>query len=205
MREIAVQFERIEQQFYSLKNSEAIGKDSIAEATRIIHVFDAEADIAEVFDKVRDRQRTRLLVRAAYHRCINEDTRHLWAYIESMPIVFQYEVKVAATEAQSERTATLAVRFSPVSLKSPERLANQEPFLLYAVYASEIAPPEDVLGVSWMLLTSEAVTSMAEAARILRWYTYRWHVEEYHKIINLDVKLKNIVLQPKVWKHCLGF
>ena len=115
-------------------------------------------------------------------RCINEETRHLWAYMESSKIAFQYEVKVAATEEQPERTATLAVRFSPVSLKSPERLGNQEPFLLYAVYASEINPPEDVTGVSWMLLTTEAVTSAAEAATILRWYTYRWHVEEYHKI-----------------------
>jgi len=80
MEEIAAQFDRIEKQFYSLKNPEDIGKDSINSATRIVHVFDAEADIAEVFDKVRDRQRTGLLVRAAYDRCVNEDTRHLWAY-----------------------------------------------------------------------------------------------------------------------------
>jgi len=100
-----------------------------------------------------------------------------------MPIAFQYEVKVAATEEQPERTASLAVRFSPVSLKSPERLACKEPFRLYAVYASEINPPEGVSGICWMLLTTEAVMSAAEAATILRWYTYRWHVEEYHKII----------------------
>ncbi len=119
MSEIAAQFERIEKKIDDIKKSEAIGSESIASATRIVHVFDAEADIAEVFDKVRDRTRTGLLVRAAYDRCINEDTRHLWAYMESSKIAFQYEVKVAATEEQPERTATLAVRFSPVSLKSP--------------------------------------------------------------------------------------
>ena len=46
MEEIAAQFEKIEKPFDCLKNSEAIGKESIEEATRIIHVFDAEADIA---------------------------------------------------------------------------------------------------------------------------------------------------------------
>jgi len=65
MREIAAQFGRIEKQYDSLKNPDAKGIDSIEEATRIVHVFDAEADIAEVFDRVRDQKRTGLLVRAA--------------------------------------------------------------------------------------------------------------------------------------------
>jgi len=37
--------------------------------------------------------------------------------------------------------------------------------------------------VSWMLLTTESVITMADAQLILRWYTYRWRVEEYHKIL----------------------
>ena len=138
-------------------------------------------------------------------RCISKDTRHLWAYMESMPIAFKYEVKVAATEEQPERTASLAVRFSPVSLKSPERLANQKPFLLYAVYASEIDTPEGVPGICWMLLTTEAVTSAAEAAKILRWYTYRWHVEEYHKILKSGCQVEKYRLAAKSMEALLGF
>jgi hypothetical protein len=29
-----------------------------------------------------------------------------------------------------------------------------------------------------MLLTTEVVTDVEKAAEILRWYSYRWHVEE---------------------------
>jgi hypothetical protein len=86
--------------------------------------------------------------------------------MESKPIAFNYEVKVASKEEQPERIASVAVRFSPVSLKAPEPLASQEPFRLYAVYASEIEPPSDIPGICWMLLTTEAVTSAAEAATI---------------------------------------
>ncbi len=63
LEEISAQFERIEKHFYSLKNENS-GNQSIDLATRIVHVFDAEADLAEVFNKVRDLGRTGLLVRA---------------------------------------------------------------------------------------------------------------------------------------------
>ena len=63
MEEIAAQFARIETQFSGLKNDDILEKANNL-ATRIVHVFDAEADIAEVFDKVRDREGTGLLVRA---------------------------------------------------------------------------------------------------------------------------------------------
>ena len=125
--------------------------------------------------------------------------------MESEPIAFNYEVKVAATEEQPERIASVGVRFSPVSLKTPERLASKEPFLLYAVYASEIEPPQDLPGISWMLLTTEAVTSAAEAARILRWYTYRWHVEEYHKILKSGCQVEQYRLAAKSMEALLGF
>jgi len=75
------------------------------------------------------------------------------------------------------------VRFCPVQLRCPRRLDNQNPFEVYAIYAREIEPPEGEEAVSWMLLTTETVTNAKEAATILRWYTYRWHVEEYHKIL----------------------
>lgn len=35
---------------------------------------------------------------------------------------------------------------------------------------------------TWMLLTTEVVADEQMAATILRWYSYRWRVEEYHKI-----------------------
>lgn len=75
------------------------------------------------------------------------------------------------------------MRFCPVQLRCPRRLDNQNPFEVYAIYAREIEPPEGEEAVSWMLLTTETVTNAKEAATILRWYTYRWHVEEYHKIL----------------------
>ncbi|MGR3280762.1 IS4 family transposase, partial [Acaryochloris marina NIES-2412] len=69
------------------------------------------------------------------------------------------------------RMAKLAVRCCLVELQRPARLASSQPLQVYAVYATEVAPPEDEEPVSWMLLTSEVVTTVEMAQTILRWYT----------------------------------
>ncbi len=75
------------------------------------------------------------------------------------------------------------VRYCPVSIQPPSRLKDSASFNVYAVYAREINVPEGCEPVEWMLLTSECVTTQQEAEQILRWYTYRWRIEEYHKIL----------------------
>jgi len=52
-------------------------------------------------------------------------------------------------------------------------------------------PPEGEEPVSWMLLTTESVITMADAQLILRWYTYRWRVEEYHKILKSGCQVES--------------
>ena len=109
------------------------------------------------------------------------------------------------TTKRAARTAKLALRFSPVQLRSPKRLNNQDPFKVYAVYALEIDPPEGEEAVCWMLLTTEPVTTASVAATILRWYTYRWHVEEYHKILKSGCQAESYRLAATGMEALLGF
>ncbi len=43
--------------------------------TKVIHIFDREGDIAEVFDQVRQLQHTGVLVRAAHNRSLDRAQR----------------------------------------------------------------------------------------------------------------------------------
>ena len=173
--------------------------------TRIIHIFDREGDIAEVFDSVRQRERSGVLLRAAHDRSLDSDTAHLWAYLSAQPIQLYQEVELSATAKRQARTTNLAVRFCPVQLGSPRRWNNLGPFEVYAVYAQEIDPPEGEEAVDWMLLTRESVTSVAEGASILRWYTYRWHVEEYHKILKSGCQVESYRFAAISMEAMLGF
>lgn len=91
-----------------------------------------------------------------------------------------------------------------MQLRPPHRLENL-PFRVYAVYAQEIEPPEGEEAVSWMLLTTESVTTADVAATILRWYTYRWRVEEYHKILKSGCKAESYRLAATSMEALLGF
>lgn len=175
------------------------------EATRIIHVFDREGDIAEVFAELSKMKNTGILVRAAHNRCLEVENSYLWEYVKSQPAQFTKEVKLPETLKRIERTATLEVRYCPVSIQSPSRLKNAGSFDVYAVYAKEINAPEGCEPVEWMLLTTECVTRQQDAEQILRWYTYRWQIEEYHKILKSGCKAESYRLGGDSMSTMLGF
>ncbi len=173
--------------------------------TRVIHVFDREGDIAEVFDQVRQLQHTGVLVRAAHNRSLDQNSERLWAKMESEPIRFEQEIDVPATGNRKARRAKLAVRFSEVNLRTPYRFDNRTPLTVYAVYATEIGYPEGETPLSWMLLTTEVVENPLMASTILRWYTYRWRVEDYHQILKSGCQSERYRLAAIGMKTLLGF
>lgn len=173
--------------------------------THVIHIFDREGDIAEVFDKVRQLKHTGVLVRAAHDRSLDQDSQRLWEKMESQPIRFEQEIDIPATAKRKARHAKLAVRFCPVQLRTPYRFDNRAPLNVYAVYATEIDCPEEDDPLSWMLLTTEEVKDVEKATTILRWYTYRWRVEEYHKILKSGCQSERYRLASVGMKTLLGF
>jgi len=56
-----------------------------------------------------------------------------------------------------------------------------------------------------MLLTTEVVADVNMAATILRWYTYRWRIEEYHKILKSGCQSERYRLAAVGMKTLLGF
>ena len=56
-----------------------------------------------------------------------------------------------------------------------------------------------------MLLTTEVVADVDMATTILRWYSYRWRVEEYHKILKSGCQVERYRLAADGMKSLLGF
>ena len=173
--------------------------------TKVIHVFDREGDITEVFDQALKLKHTGVVVRASHDRSLDSDSERLWALMESKPIVFEQEIDIPANAKRKARKAKLAVRFSPVQLRTPYRFDSRDPLNVYAVYATEIDCPEGETPLSWMLLTTEVVNSIEMALTSLRWYTYRWRVEEYHKILKSGCQAEKYRLAAEGMKSLLGF
>ena len=106
--------------------------------TRVIHVFDREGDITEVFDAVRQLKHTGVLVRASHNRSLDHNSQRLWDFMASQPISFERGINLPATKQRQARSTKLAVRFAPIQLRTPYRFDNRDALDVYAVYATEI-------------------------------------------------------------------
>lgn len=191
----------------ALKEVEKLLEAAKSESKRpkIIHVFDREGDIAEVFEEVSKTPNTGVVVRAAHNRALSEDNSYLKEWLPSQPVKMEVTVELAKSKKRTKRTATLAIRYAPIKLRSPARIQEPEYFEVYGVYAVEINPPEGCEPVEWMILTTEAVTNHQQAQTILRWYTYRWRIEEYHKILKSGCKAESYRLSGDSMQVLLGF
>jgi len=199
------QFSEPKKHFEEAKQKLETMSKLIESKTRIIHVFDREGDIAEVFNQSGQMAGTGVVVRAAHNRSLDPDNAHLWEYMSVQLIQFYQQLNLPETAKRQARTASLAIRFCPVQLHLPSRLKNSQPLDVYAVYAVEIEPPQGEEAVEWMLLTTERVTNELQATTILRWYSYRWHVEEYHKILKSGCKVESYRLAATSMAALLGF
>jgi len=177
----------------------------VSKHTRVVHTFDREGDITEVFDKVRQLQHTGVLVRAAHNRSLDSESERLWSKLEAQPISFEQKIELPETSKRSARKVQLAVRFCAVNLRTPYRFDNRDPLRVYAVYATEVDCPEGETPVEWMLLTTEVVADIQIASTILRWYSYRWRVEEYHKILKSGCQVERYRLAADGMKALVGF
>jgi hypothetical protein len=177
----------------------------VSHHTRVIHVFDREGDITEVFDKLRQLQHTGLIVRAAHNRSLDSNSERLWSKLEAQAISFEQDIELPQTSQRTARKTKLAIRFCPVNLRTPYRFDNRDSLHVYAVYATEIDCPNGETPVEWMLLTTEVIADIQIASTILRWYTYRWRVEEYHKIFKSGCQVEKYRLAADGMKTLIGF
>ena len=187
------------------KVPEILEKVSSKNDQKVLHVFDREGDISEVFEEAQKHPNCGVLIRAAHNRSLSEQEDYLWDYMEKQPVQFEQEIELPKNHQRKKRTVTLAIKFSPVKLRSPQRLKSTKSFDIYAVYAEEIEPPEGEKAISWMLLTTENVATNSDALTILRWYTYRWLIEEYHKILKSGCQVESYRLAGDSMSVLLGF
>ena len=125
--------------------------------------------------------------------------------MESEPIRFHQEIEIPSTGKRKARSVKLAVRFCSVNLRTPYRFDNRDPLKVSAVYSTEIDCPEGETPLSWMLLTTKVVDTLEMATTILRWYSYRWRVEEFHKVLKSGCQSERYRLASAGMKTLLGF
>jgi hypothetical protein len=168
-----------------LKSYRAVAElQSLCPSTLLVSVADREGDIHELFhEALHTPEGPKLLVRSERSRLRKVEEDLLWTTLPAVPVAGQFEVLVPRRSTRPARTAQLEVRHAAVTLRPPkDSLLTAVP--IWAVYAREVAAGlEGTEPLEWMLLTTVAVASLADALERLRWYTLRWGIEVYHRTL----------------------
>jgi len=147
---------------------------------RVISVFDREGDIYEVLAQL-NREGQGYVIRGSWDRLLKGDQGHLFELVRQSSPLGKIQVEVQVKRDQVKRTALLTVRQVTVALCPPKFLKRQGESLTVGVTeVYEEHAPKGCSPLRWILLTSERIQTLEECARVVRIYTYRWKIEEFH-------------------------
>jgi hypothetical protein len=163
--------------------------------TQLVSVGDSEAAVYDLFAAPRP-EGVDLLVRAGQPRRVSEPDGELWAAVASQPVAEVVTVEVPRQPDRPARTARCAVRFRAVTVRPPKAravaAAGLAPLALWAVSVTEQEPPADpaIEPLAWHLLTTCPVTSRDAALEQVAWYTCRWTIEVWHKVLKSGCRIE---------------
>jgi len=157
----------------------------------LVGVGDLEADVYDVLAASRPAG-VDLLIRASWNRCVNAPQRYVWATVEAQPLVAHLRLHVPRRGPQPAREATLALRYRPLTLRPPQhRKAEGLPAItLWAVQVCEVEPPAEGEPIEWLLFTTVAVETADDAIERVQWYSCRWGIEVWHRILKSGCHLE---------------
>jgi hypothetical protein len=159
--------------------------------THFVSVGDREADVYDVLAAPRC-EGVELLIRACRDRCVSGPHRYVWASVEAQPMAGEIILQVPRRGAQPAREATLALRYCALTLSPPQQRKREglPPVELWVVLVREVEPPAQADAIEWLLLTTVAVTCVEEAIERVQWYSCRWGIEVWHRILKSGCRLE---------------
>jgi Transposase Tn5 dimerisation domain/Transposase DNA-binding len=188
-----------------------------APATQIVSIADSEGDIYEYIwegRRVKGVRKAEFIIRACQDRALapDEDTSpksqaKLREQVARMPVLTKLTLKVRAREPKSKdkrkrkqpreaRTATVTVQAMRVKLRGPDRPGGRlEDVEVNAVLVSEPNPPPGAEPIEWLLLTNLPIRTVTQILTIIKYYTCRWYIEIYFRILKSGCKVEESQLE----------
>lgn len=163
--------------------------------TTLVSVGDREADLYDLFREATQAPKgPKLLVRATHNRQLQDEQARLWETLEAQPASGIQVLEVPRSGKRPARTARMAIRFAAVSLlpttRHKTRYKGAPAIPVWAILAQEQDAPSNIESLEWMLVTTLAVESFAQAIEKLMWYTRRWGIEVLHRTLKSGCRIE---------------
>ena len=177
--------------------------ERIGNRAQAIHLMDREGDSYRIFSKLIENDH-RFVVRMARDRVVfvedpetgDDQKLMLSEALIALPTRVTREVPLSRRRAtpaprgakthpaRVSRTATLALSAGTVELKRPPYLGEEpERLTAHVVYVHETDTPPDADPISWVLITTEPINTVADIEAVIDHYRARWIIEELFKAL----------------------
>lgn len=169
--------------------------DELEESARplLIHVFDREGDIYEVFQALA-RTGEGCVIRSSWNRKVDDPNQYLHDAVLKSPVLVCATIEVPRKQGERERSAKVKYQACPVTLvPSPSPLSEQRPVQVNVIAVTEYDPPQGITqSLQWILVTTLPIDTLEEVQGGARIYKQRWRVEDYHLILKSGCKAESM-------------
>jgi hypothetical protein len=190
-----------------------------APQTQIVSIADSEGDIYEYILEAQTGSgapKASFLIRACQNRAVvlpdevassEEIIRLLREQLACTPVLAQRTLEIRRRDARSQdqrkrkqareaRTAVVEIRAAAVTLRGPARPGGKLPdVVVHAVLVTEPNVPPGVEPVEWLLLTDLPIDTRDEVLKIVDYYTCRWQIEVYFRVLKSGCKVEESQLE----------
>ena len=198
-----------EKERYKWINSPSKAIENAPNAKRYTLIGDRETDIYDLMYLTLEEGHD-FIYRSQFNRRIfSKDTKTsktskksktLSDVLKEWEVEFSYTLAVETTKHHSKHEAELEVKYGKTLIKKPKDHPNKTLTSHLPVYVVEVKENSNTVfpnekPIHWILLTSHPVETKKEAMQIIRWYLYRWIIEELFRTLKkkgLNIEVSEI-------------
>jgi hypothetical protein len=161
---------------------------------RCVHIGDRESDIYELFCLAQELG-THFLVRTCVNRRAGDGDHTVADEMDEVTIKGLHRIEVRDDDGEPDQ-AVLEIRYRKIRVLPPIGKWKRYPALtLSVIQAEEAGAPRNRKRISWKLITDLPVRSKRQAVEKLEWYSMRWKIEVFHKILKSGCKAEDSKLR----------
>ena len=136
------------------------------------------------------------IIRCVQNRRVEAPLRLAHAAVRAQPVLGHVTITVPRSHGKPARTATVEMRALTTTLR-PDRAKYPHAWpltwTLVEVWEPNPAPEHEAL--HWVLWTREPATTLTEVQEVVRKYTCRWPIEEYHLTLKSGCRIEALRLE----------
>lgn len=171
-------------------------------------VCDREADFYELF-AARRVENVHLIVRSNKDKTLTNQEK-LWETLDNEPFEGIHLASIYNPKGKKVRMA-FQIKYAPIEIPPNYRATRDQPedcnpVPLYGIVVEQVSPLSEwqKKPIKWRLLTTLAILDVNLALQVLKYYTLRWRIEEFHYVMKQGPKLEEKQLEePSSLKNAI--